>query len=133
MQFFVVNASTNRAGTLKSFKTYASSFSITGSAGANGSISPSGVTATNYGATPTYTITPNANFHIASVTVDGIAVVTSGTPATYTFTAVNATHTIAATFAAAVVVALFSAAAALFAASIAAACASAAALAIVAA
>lgn len=100
VQFFVVNAGTNRAGTLKSFKTFASSYTITGTAGANGSISPSGATATNYGLTPTYTITPNANFHIASVTVDGVAVVTTGTPATYTFTAINAAHTIDVTFAA---------------------------------
>ena len=100
MQFFVVNAATNRAGTLKSFKTYNSSYSVTGTAGANGSISPSGATTTNYGETPTYTITPSANYHIASVLVDGMPVSTTGTPATYTFAAINAAHTIDVTFAA---------------------------------
>jgi hypothetical protein len=71
---------------------------ITASAGANGTISSSGVTALNCGGSKTYTITPNACYQIATVLVDGInntAAVSSGT---FTFSAVSAAHTISATF-----------------------------------
>jgi hypothetical protein len=71
-------------------------YTITSSAGANGAISPSGATLVNHGANQTYTITPNAGYHVDTLTVDG----GSETPATsYTFTNVTATHTIAVTFA----------------------------------
>jgi len=40
---------------------------ITATAGANGSISPSGVSYFNNGDNQTYTITPDANYHIAAV------------------------------------------------------------------
>ena len=71
-------------------------FSIFSSAGANGSISPSGTTTVSQGNNQTYTITPNANYKIVSLLVDG-----SSTAATssYTFTNVQASHTISATFA----------------------------------
>jgi hypothetical protein len=71
-------------------------FTITASAGANGGISPSGAVNVIAGANQSFTITPNANYRIADVKVDGVSV---GAPASYTFSAVNANHTIAATFA----------------------------------
>ena len=70
-------------------------FNITASAGANGSISPSGVVTVDYGSDQTFDITPAAHYHIADVVVDGGSV---GTPASYTFTNVTTDHTISASF-----------------------------------
>ncbi len=68
---------------------------ITASAGANGSISPSGAVAVNCAASQMFTITPAANHHVDSVLVDGNPV---GTPTSYTFSNVSADHTIVASF-----------------------------------
>jgi hypothetical protein len=73
-----------------------STFIISASAGANGTISPSGSVSINYGASQTLTITPNANHHVADVLVDGSSV---GAVTSYTFTNVVAAHRITATFA----------------------------------
>jgi alpha-tubulin suppressor-like RCC1 family protein len=71
------------------------SFTITATAGSNGTISPpSG--ATTYGNTVTYTITPNTGYHVADVLVDGGSV---GAVTTYTFTNLSSNHTIAVSFA----------------------------------
>jgi len=71
-------------------------FIITASAGANGVISPAGTTTVNYGATPTYTITPNTGYHVIDVLVNGTSV---GAITTYTFPAITSDKTISATFA----------------------------------
>jgi hypothetical protein len=70
---------------------------ITASAGANGSISPSGAVTVPYGTNQTFTITADPCYSIANVIVDGSSV---GTPSSYTFTNVITNHTISATFAA---------------------------------
>src|SRR6185503_4075669 len=49
-------------------------FTITATAGANGSISPSGAVVVNCGANQTFTITPDACYAIADVIVDGSSV-----------------------------------------------------------
>ncbi len=72
------------------------SFTVTASAGTNGSISPDGVTTLAYGGSQAYTITPAANYHVADVLVDGVSV---GAVTSYTFTGIAASHTIAASFA----------------------------------
>ena len=69
---------------------------ITASAGSDGSISPSGSVSVNYGASQTFTITPNTGYQVASVLVDGVSV---GAVSSYTFSNVQADHTIAASFA----------------------------------
>ncbi len=71
-------------------------YAINASAGANGSITPSGITNVNHGGSQTYTITPNENYHVANVTVDGSSV---GAVTSYEFTNVTAPHTISATYA----------------------------------
>jgi sugar lactone lactonase YvrE len=71
---------------------------ITASAGDHGSISPSGATVVNYGADQTFDFTPAANYHVASVTVDGTAL-TGTLPSSYTFSNVTTDHTIAVSFA----------------------------------
>lgn len=72
-------------------------YAITATSGANGTISPSGTISVNAGASQTFTIAPNAGYQISSVSVDGV---NQGAVATYTFTNVNAAHTISAAFAA---------------------------------
>ena len=71
-------------------------YTLSASAGANGTISPSGSQTVNYGSSRTYTITPATGYHIADVLVDNVSV---GPVGTYTFSSVSANHTIAATFA----------------------------------
>src|SRR5580765_838992 len=71
-------------------------FTLTASAGPNGSVPPSGATIVNSGASQAYTITPNTNFHVVDVLVDGVS---QGQVTSYTFTNVTANHTLSATFA----------------------------------
>jgi hypothetical protein len=71
-------------------------YTITASASGNGSISSHGSNDVIYGGSLTFTNVPNFNFHIADVDVDGSSV---GTPRSYTFTNIMASHTIIATFA----------------------------------
>ena len=71
-------------------------FTITATAGTGGVISPSGAVTVNYGASQTFTITPNSGYQVALVLVDGSS---AGAVSTYTFTNVTAAHTISATFA----------------------------------
>jgi len=70
-------------------------YTITATAGAGGTISPSGATAVNSGASQTFTITPNTGYSVAGITVDGSSV---GKVSSYTFSNVTANHTITATF-----------------------------------
>ena len=71
------------------------SYTITASAGAGGSISPSGSVTVNHGSNRTFTITANTGYTIANVLVDGASV---GAVSSYTFNNVTANHTISATF-----------------------------------
>lgn len=70
---------------------------ITATAGANGSITPSGTSAVDCGASQEYTITPADGYHIADVLVNGDSV---GALPAYIFSDINTDHTIAAIFAA---------------------------------
>ncbi|NLF25934.1 MAG: hypothetical protein GX589_09810 [Deltaproteobacteria bacterium] len=72
-------------------------FTITAQAGENGSISPSGTTTLSYGESKTYTISPNAGYHVEDVVVDGVS---RGGYTTYTFNRVTDSHSITAIFAA---------------------------------
>ena len=74
----------------------AQTFSISASAGSNGTITPSGSISVYYGGSQTYSITPDSGYLIADVLVDGVSVGDSGS---YTFANVIAHHTINATFA----------------------------------
>lgn len=70
-------------------------YTLTASTGANGTVTPAGTTTVSSGASQTYTITPSTGYSVATLTVDGSSV----TPATsYTFSNVTANHTISATF-----------------------------------
>jgi GH18 family chitinase/lysophospholipase L1-like esterase len=71
-------------------------YAITASAGANGSISPSGSVSVNYGASRAFTITPATGYHVADVLVDSVS---QGAITSYTFSNITAAHTISVTFA----------------------------------
>src|SRR5207244_4102552 len=60
---------------------------ITASAGAHGAISPSSAVAVDCGSDQTFTIAPDACYHVADVLVDGISV---GAVTSYTFSNVTA-------------------------------------------
>ncbi|MGC9344138.1 MAG: SGNH/GDSL hydrolase family protein, partial [Bacteroidales bacterium] len=70
-------------------------YTINATAGANGSIDPSGNVSVNEGDDRTFTITPATNYQVASVVVDGT---NEGAITSYTFTNVTENHTISATF-----------------------------------
>ncbi|MFN8246365.1 MAG: hypothetical protein U0T56_08310 [Ferruginibacter sp.] len=70
-------------------------FTITATAGSNGSISPAGVTTVNCGSGQSYTITPDPGYQVADVLVNGSSV---GAVTTYTFSNVQAASTIDASF-----------------------------------
>ena len=70
-------------------------YTITATAGSGGSITPSGSIIVNHGASQSFTITPNANYTVGNVVVDGSSV---GAVTSYSFTNVTANHTISASF-----------------------------------
>jgi hypothetical protein len=70
-------------------------YTISASAGSGGSISPSGQVLVNSGAGKSFTITPNSGYKISDVKVDGVS---NGAIASYSFSNVQANHTVAASF-----------------------------------
>jgi hypothetical protein len=76
------------------------SYTITASAGANGSITPSDAVKVDYGFDQAFTITAATDYLIRELLVDGVAVPDAAdkTGYTYTFTNVTADHTISASF-----------------------------------
>jgi hypothetical protein len=81
--------------TARNFRTGATVYIITSSAGANGTIAPSGSVNVTSGANQSFTISPATGYHIDSVLVDGA---NQGAVSGYTFTNVTANHTIRAIF-----------------------------------
>ena len=88
--FPAINANQTITATM-AIKTY----TITASAGANGTISPNGNTTVNHGATQAYAFNPANGYVVDNVTVDGMSF---GALTAYTFTNVVANHTINVTF-----------------------------------
>ena len=70
-------------------------YTITASAGANGSIDPDGDVVVTAGDDQSFTITPEGGYEVADVLVDGASV---GAVTSYTFFNVQADHTIEASF-----------------------------------
>ena len=70
-------------------------YSITASAGAGGTISPSGTSTVSYGDSLTYTFIPSTDYEIDRVTVDGQ---NKGRIGSYTFTNVQGGHSISVSF-----------------------------------
>jgi hypothetical protein len=78
------------------------SYLITATSGAHGSVTPIGVTPVNFGNNQSYTITPDVGYSIAMVKVDNISV---GAVASYNFINVISNHTIQAEFTSGTVIA----------------------------
>jgi beta-glucanase (GH16 family) len=93
----VTNAAGSVASRAASLAVVAQGFTLTATAGAGGAIAPAGAVAVAQGASQTFAITPAAGQKIADVLVDGQS---AGPVASYTFTAVQAAHSIAASFSA---------------------------------
>ncbi len=70
-------------------------YSITATAGANGTISPSGAVKVTAGSSQTFTISPSSGYVIDTLKVDGLEVTVA---TSYTFSDVNTNHTIEVTF-----------------------------------
>jgi hypothetical protein len=87
-----IGSPSTAVGTILNDDTY----TITASAGANGSISPSGAVSVPPGGSQAFTITPNSCYHVAEVLVDGAS---AGAVTTFTFASIAANHTISASFA----------------------------------
>ena len=68
---------------------------VSASAGAKGSVSPSGSVSVPYGQDQTFTITPASGYQVSSVLIDGVSY---GAVTTYTFYRTYANHTISAAF-----------------------------------
>ena len=64
---------------------------ITATGGLGGSITPLGSVTVNYGASQTFTITPDPGYHVADVKIDGVSV---GAVTTYTLNNITSNHTI---------------------------------------
>lgn len=69
---------------------------VIASAGAGGSISPSGVVSVNYGGSQSFTITPNAGYHVTEVYVNGTSV---GAVSSYAVQNIQGASTVSVTFA----------------------------------
>ncbi len=72
-----------------------SMYTITASAGSNGTISPQGTLTVNPGTNQTFTVRANWFYQIADVKIDGVS---QGPIISHTFQDVNSTHSISATF-----------------------------------
>ena len=70
-------------------------YTITATSGAHGSIAPTGVVTVTEGEDKTFTITPNTGYQVADVLVDSVSV---GAVAEYTFENLNEDHTISVIF-----------------------------------
>lgn len=80
---------------LNEFRVFGSIHTIMASAGANGSITPSDSVQVIQGSNQSFTITADSGYEISDVTVDNVS---QGAVSSYTFTDVQANHTISASF-----------------------------------
>src|SRR5439155_1448369 len=71
-------------------------FTITSTAGTNGTVSPAGSVSVNYGGNRSFSISPNTGYHVDSLLVDGVKV---DSTTSYTYTNVTANHSLRAVFA----------------------------------
>ena len=99
LRVVMTNNSLNASVHISDFRVYGSLSNayhlITASAGTGGTITPVGTAIVGNSTDKTYVIAANANFGVADVKVDGVSV---GAVTTYTFSDINANHTIDATF-----------------------------------
>ena len=73
-------------------------YTVTVTAGANGQISPSSNQSLAFGGNITFTFTPNTNYEISQVLIDGVNNPVAVSSGSYTFANVNGNHSISVTF-----------------------------------
>ena len=93
--FTEVKANATIEATFKAVVVVPKTYTVTATAGENGTITPSGEVTVEEGKSQAFTITPNEGYQIADVKVDGVSV---GAVATYTLSNVKANATITVTF-----------------------------------
>ena len=82
--------------TYRAASTPTATYTISASAGANGSVTPSGSISVEHGDGKAYAVIADVGHHVSDVKVDGVSI---GAVTAYTFANVTADHTINATFA----------------------------------
>jgi hypothetical protein len=93
--------SANMSVNITDFKAYGipapnlPSYTFVSSAGAHGTIAPSGTIFVSRGSRQVYTISPNSGYKVSSIIVDGIS---AGTSTSYAFNYVTSDHNISASF-----------------------------------
>ena len=80
------------------FKATIGSYTITASAGDNGTITPNGAISVDENGSQLFTITPNSGYEINQILIDGTNNTEAVSTGSYTFTDVTADHTITASF-----------------------------------
>ncbi len=99
IKVIMTNNSVNNSVHISDFRVYGTPSNayhlINASTSAGGSITFVGTTIVPTGTAKTYTITPDANYGVSDVKVDGVSV---GAPTSYQFTNITADHTIESTF-----------------------------------
>ena len=102
--FFVIGGvgavtGTNETGAAGQLTAYPATYQITVTQVAHGTIVP-GTIIVDFGATPSFTITPDAGYHIASITANGAAVnVTAPSGQSYKFRSISSNGSLTAIFA----------------------------------
>jgi len=94
----VYNTAGNTTLYAKWTTTPVTTYTITASAGSNGTISPSGNISVNQGSSQTFNFYPNNGYEINQVLVDGYVNATAKANGYYTFSNVTAQHTISVSF-----------------------------------
>jgi|GEM_PF-2036130 len=89
------DSAVSAASAAYSYTAGVTTYTITASAGSGGSISPDGAVTVMAGDSQTFTIKPNNNYSISSVTVDSVSL---GVISSYTFSNVSGNHVISAAF-----------------------------------
>jgi transglutaminase-like putative cysteine protease len=92
---FIKSTSEIYSESFSSKVTFVKAYTVNASASNGGSISPVGQTTVHSGEDLTFTITPDSEFYLSDVFVDGVS---KGQVSSYTFTNITADHTIAARF-----------------------------------
>lgn len=97
-KYTFINVTTNYTISVTFIENPTPKYNIEVTVGANGSISPSGTVVVLEGTNKKFTITPNDEYVIGDVLVDGVSVKDQLVGNTYTFTNVTTNHTISVTF-----------------------------------
>ena len=95
--YLLPKVTTNHTITVVFAAVTATSYTVTGTSGPNGSVTPSSTSVVSGGSVP-MTFTPNTGFHTDSLWIDGVFVKTLAGVTTYTLSNVTANHAVKVSF-----------------------------------